>query len=148
MRNQHGVAAIEMALCSTMLVALAALAGPAISGLLQQVRMGNTAGSAAQFAAQVPDHRRSSCEGSRLDRRSPTANDVIAEARCAHFGEPGSLPTGFEVDVSPDPAAPSTGPGTTITVTVRNSVDLGPLASLFGRGPTVVLTSTAEATKE
>lgn len=148
MSDQRGVAAIEMALCTMVLVAFAALAGPAVSGLLQQVRLGNTAGSAVQFAAQVPDHRRSSCEGTTLGRRSPASDDVIAEARCAHFGEPGPLPAGFEVEVFPDPADASTNAGTKITVTVRNSVDLGPLATLFGRGPSVVLTSTAEAIKE
>jgi Flp pilus assembly protein TadG len=147
MRRERGAAAVEMALFILLLTALLAIVWPAVGAMIEQVKLGRSAGTAAAFATSVPDQKRRACGGAQLLKRSPSAEDVEAEARCARFGTPDGGVGDMVVTVSPDPASATTRPGDKVSVTVERTISLGPLGALFDR-PDVTLHATVVRVKE
>lgn len=145
--RERGAAAVEMALFMLLLTALLAIVWPVISMLVEQVKLGRTAGAAVEFATSVPDQKRRACGGEQLAQRAPSATAVEEEARCAHFGSPDGGIGDLLVTVSPDPASASTVPGDRITVELERTVSLGPIGRLFDR-PEVTLHTTTVGVKE
>lgn len=78
-REQHGAAAVEMAIFLSLLVGLLAVVGPLIFAIQEQVYLGRAAGSAARFASATPDRKRLDCDGNPMasDRRPTTARRRI-----------------------------------------------------------------------
>ncbi len=146
-RREDGAAALEMALFALVLMAMLAVVWPLISAMVEQVKLGRTAGTAVAFATSVPDQRRRACDGEQLFKRSPSTADVEAEARCAHFGTPDGGSGDMTVSISPDPSDSSTLPGDEVRVEVERTISLGPIGSFFDR-PTVTLHATAVGVKE
>jgi Flp pilus assembly protein TadG len=147
MRRERGAAAVEMAIFMLVLMALLAIVWPLIGAVTEQVKLGRSAGAAAAFATSVPDQRRRSCTGEQLAKRSPSAENVEAEARCARFGVADGGLGDMDVTVSPDPSAASTLPGTEVRVTLERTVSLGPIGVFFDR-PDVTLHATVVGVKE
>lgn len=147
MGRQRGAAAVEMALFVLVLTVLLAIVWPLVGAMIEQVKLGRSAGTAAAFATSVPDQKRRACNGVQLQQRSPSAEDVEAEARCARFGTPDGGVGVMDVTVSPDPASATTLPGDNVTVTVERTISLGPLGALFDR-PDVTLHATVVRVKE
>lgn len=147
MRRQEGAAAVEMAIFMLLLMALLAVVWPLIGAMIEQVKLGRSAGTAVSFATSVPDQKRRACNGEQLAKRSPSAEDVEAEARCARFGDPDGGLGDMDVIVSPDPAAPTTLPGDEVRVTLERTISLGPIGIFFDR-PEVTLHATAVGVKE
>lgn len=144
-RDERGAAAVEMALFAFLLVALLGVVGPLIVAIQEQVALGRAAGSAARFATSTPDRKRTDCDGNGMGRdRRPNSAQVVREAECVRFGSEAPA-SGFSVTVSGDPASAS--PGDEISVTVSNTVDLGPLGSLLGRDE-VTLSATSIGIEE
>jgi Flp pilus assembly protein TadG len=145
-REQHGAAAVEMAIFLSLLVGLLAVVGPLIFAIQEQVYLGRAAGSAARFASATPDRKRLDCDGNPMasDRR-PSAAQVRREAECVRFGS-SPVPASFSVTVTPDPSTAA--PGDLITVTVSDTVDLGLLGALFGGPQGVTLSATSIGIEE
>lgn len=134
--DQRGAAAIEFLFMLLILLPLLGLAGPAISAIQEQARLGRAAGAAVRFASATPETKRLDCDGNAMAKdRRPSAAQVVREAECARFGTD-PVPAGFSVTVSPDPTTAS--PGQTVTVTVSNTVDLGVLGVFLGRDSVTV----------
>ncbi|MGH2767830.1 MAG: hypothetical protein ACRDIF_02615 [Actinomycetota bacterium] len=145
MRDDSGVAAVELALVFTLLVSLLALSAPLILAFGERLRLGRAAGQAARFATSAPDRPRFGSAG-----RRPTSAEVAAEAIRAYQAT-GSSSAGITVSVSANPADAL--PGDQILVTLKKSVDLGPfgfilrLLNLTNR-QTAVMTARAVAREE
>lgn len=147
MRKERGAAAVEMALFVLVLTVLLAIVWPLVGAMIEQVKLGRSAGAAAAFATSVPDQKRRACNGTQLQKRSPSTEDVEAEARCARFGAPDGGVGDMVVTVSPDPASATTLPGDEVRVTVERAISLGPLGAFFDR-PDVTLHATVVRVKE
>lgn len=141
--SERGAAALEFALVGTVVLVLVALAGPLGGALLEQLRLGRTAGRTVRFATTVLPDGQQLCDGSTTGYR-PSAAEVATEAACAHYAAASAGPS-FGVSVDPEPRAARS--GEVVTVEITNRVDLGPLGAWLGR-PTLQLTATASATEE
>jgi hypothetical protein len=122
MRDERGVAAVELALFMSLLVGFVALTGPLVIAFKDQLELGRAAGRTLRFATAVPDQRRFDCSGAPLGGRRPTAIQVVREARCQIDG----------IDAMVSPAPRGSLAGTEITVTLQKSVSLGIVGSFLG----------------
>lgn len=162
--GEDGLAALELAIVSTLFVALLALVAPLAYLFYENLQLGRTAGAVVRFASSRSDVART-VDGPepplvvpRDELATDTAGAVEAEvaraytglgqARLLVAGDP--LPSGGTVPALRSNDAGSGCPsGRRVTVVVATTVDIGPFAGLlFGGTTTRVLTAQATSCEE
>lgn len=138
-----GLAAVELGLLLTVLLALVALVAPVSFLFYERVQLDRAGGDAIRFATSRSDQARTVATFTVPARELPGASAVRAEQVRAYRGR-GSLDPGNPVRTT-DPVCPS---GRRVAITLTTTVDVGPFAGLILSGGTRTLGTTVTSCEE
>lgn len=141
--GDHGLAAVELGLLLTVLLAMVALVAPIAFLFFERVQLDRTGGDAIRFASSRSDQARTVASFTVPAKELPGAAAVQAEQRRAYRGR-GTLAPGTPQRTT-DAVCPS---GRRVTITLTATVDVGPFAGLILSGGTRTLETTVTSCEE
>lgn len=148
-RDDHGVAALELALLLTLLTALLALVAPLAYLFYERIQLGRASGDVVRFATSRSDKVREATGP--LGTFSVPADDlpsdaaIWAEVADAYDGSGTLTTTPATIVRTADNDCPS---GFRKTITITTTVDVSPFIGLLITTPTKTLSATASSCEE
>lgn len=120
-RDDAGAAAVELGVLLGLMMVVALFLMPIGQALVEKMRLGRASGDAIRFATAAPNTAAYGSSG-----RRPTDLEIKTEAVRAYQAAGGSGITTADVDVTTGAR-----PGSTVTVSIHKSVDLGVVGSVL-----------------